>query len=176
MQLQLIFFGYAVTVSKFSEFLSFAATVFFFPELILQKVFCGRVSCYGWSCSGIVPCAVAGVDTKRVHQDVSYASALGPFGSSAFFFCSLLIVGASVVSVSFSDQAPPFAGISFALCRELSGLHCDEDRARVLWPASLLQQHLLHAVGMRWDGTGSRQQFLTAWRYSQQRWQPGLAQ
>ena len=79
-----------------------------------------------------MPCAVDGVGTKRMHQDVFYASALGPFGSSAFFFCSLLMVGASVVSVSFTDQAPPFAGISFASCRELSGLHCDEDRARVL--------------------------------------------
>ena len=32
----LIFFGYAVTVSKFSELFSFATT-FFFPELILHK-------------------------------------------------------------------------------------------------------------------------------------------
>ena len=145
-----------------------------FRQKSCLRILWNIVSCYGWSCAGIVPCAVAGVGTKRMLQDVSYAHALGPFRSSAFFFCSLLMVGASVVFVSFSDQAPPCAGISFAPCRELSGLHCDEDRARVLWLASLLQQHLLHAVGMRWDGTGSRQQFLRAWLYSQQRRQPGL--
>ena len=31
------FFGYAVTVSNFSELFSYAATVFFLPELILRK-------------------------------------------------------------------------------------------------------------------------------------------
>ena len=81
---------------------------------ILWKI----VSCYGWSCTGIVPCAVSGVGTKRMHQDVSCAFALGPFGSSAFFFCSLCT---------------------------LSG---------ALW------------IALWW---GPRQQFLTAWRCSQQR-------
>ena len=33
----IFFFGYAVTVSKFSELFSYAVTVFFFPELILHK-------------------------------------------------------------------------------------------------------------------------------------------
>ena len=36
-QLQYYFFDYAVTVSNFSELFSYAATVFFLPELILQK-------------------------------------------------------------------------------------------------------------------------------------------
>ena len=46
------------------------------------------------------------VGTRRMHQDVSSAFVLGPFGSSAFFFCSQLMVGASVVFMFCSDQAP----------------------------------------------------------------------